>query len=153
MNTTTTNPSTRTNSRRFTPRRMTALALAGLTTATLAAAAVAGPAQAAADRDLDARMNPTQAQPTAHGHAEYDADRSGREFEIRVKGLHGLAGHRLVVRVHGDRVGKMTVHHGVAHMDRESGVPAMSAGDVIKVRASGALVSRGTLHYEVDTDD
>jgi hypothetical protein len=136
-----------------TVRRVAMVAIAGLTAGGLAVAAGV-PAQAAVARDLDARMRATPTQPQAHGHAELDADRTGREFEVRVAGLKGLAGHRLTVRVHGDVVGKMTVRRtGRAHLDRKAGVPAMSAGDVVKVRtSSGTVVSRGTLHRETESD-
>lgn len=135
-------------------RRLPALAATGLTAAALTVAASV-PAQAATGQDLDARLRATAAQPAAHGHAEYDVDRTGREIEVRVLGLKGLAGQRLTVRVHGDLVGNLTVNrYGSAHLDHETGVPAMSAGQVIKVRtSSGTLVSRGRLHHETSVGD
>ena len=146
--------STKRNARNSTARRLALLGVAGLTATGLAAATFAGPAQAATGHDLDARMKSTAAHPRAHGHAEYDVDRSGREFEITVQGIKGLAGHRLVVRVHGDLVGKMKVNrYGRAHLERENGVPRMVAGNVVKVRTlGGGLVSRGVLHRETDSD-
>lgn len=38
---------------------------------------------------------------------------------------------------------------GEAHLDKHSGVPRMSVGDVVGVRTgSGRLVSRGTFHLD-----
>lgn len=113
---------------------------------------LAAPAQAA-EVDLDARMHSTAAFPNAGGFAEYESDRSGREFEVFLSGVRSLHGKRLAVRVHGALVGRMTVGAGGrAHLDRHSGVPTMSAGDVVRVRTpGGVLVSSGQLHP--DTDD
>ncbi|MFC5179360.1 hypothetical protein [Nocardioides taihuensis] len=107
----------------------------------------AAPAQAV-EVDLEARMQSTSAFPHAHGHAEYESDASGREFEISIAGVPGLSGDRLTVRVQGDLVGRVTVNSsGRAHLDKHSGVPRMAADDVVRVRtAAERLVAHGTLH-------
>jgi hypothetical protein len=112
---------------------------------------LAAPAQAA-EVDLEAHMRSTAAFPNARGHAEYESDSNGREFEISIAGVRALAGHRLIVRMHGDFVGRMTVGSlGRAHLDRHSGVPRMAAGTVVRVRTgSGRLVTYGTLHRDLD---
>jgi hypothetical protein len=132
-------------------RHVVLLAVGGLTTAGLTAGLATAPAQAA-EVDLAARMHPTKAYPNARGHAEYESDHDGREFEITLAGIKALAGHRVIVRAHGDLVGKMTVNrYGRAHLERHSGVPKMTAGNVIRVRTgSGKLVSYGTLHRDLD---
>jgi hypothetical protein len=110
---------------------------------------IAAPARAA-EVDLEAGMHSTAAFPNARGHAEYESDSGGREFEISIAGVRDLAGHRVVVRVHGDLVGRMTVGDaGRAHLERHSGVPRMGAGDVVRVRTtSGRLVTYGALHRD-----
>jgi hypothetical protein len=130
-------------------RHLSLLAVGSLTAAGLTTGLVAAPAQAA-EVDLAARMHSTNAYPNAHGHAEYESDNDGREFEISLAGVRRLAGHRVTVRVHGDIVGRMTVNqYGRAHLERNSGVPRMTAGNVVRVRtASGKLVSYGTLHRD-----
>jgi hypothetical protein len=112
---------------------------------------LAAPAQAV-EVDLEARMQSTAAFTHARGHAEYESDSSGREFEITVAGVRGLSGHRLTVRVQGDLVGRMTVSSaGRAHLHEHSGVPGMAADDVVRVRtASDRLVTHGTLHPDHD---
>ncbi|MGZ4493700.1 MAG: hypothetical protein ACXVWU_03270 [Nocardioides sp.] len=111
---------------------------------------MAAPAQAV-EVELEARMHATAAFPHARGHAEYESDSHGREFEISVAGVRALAGRRLIVRVHGDVVGRMTVNHdGRAHLDRH-GVPRMAAGNVVRVRTgSGRLVTYGVLHRSLE---
>jgi hypothetical protein len=111
---------------------------------------LAVPAQAA-EIDLEARMHSTTAFPNARGHAEFENENSGNEFEISIAGVRALAGTRVVVRVHGDVVGRMTVGTlGRAHMDKHSGVPGMTAGDVLRVRTgAGRLVTYGTLHVDL----
>lgn len=134
--------------------RIAALAVTGLTAGGLAVALGTAPAHAAVARDFNSRMVATSAHPSAHGHAEYDVDRSGREFEIRIVGIKGMPGRPLTVRAHGDLIGKMTVNRlGRAHLDRQIGVPAMTAGNSITVRTStGSLVSHGTLHRQTSPD-
>ena len=112
---------------------------------------LAAPAQAA-EVDLEARMHSTAAFPRAGGFAEYESERSGREFDIFISGVPGLHGKRLTVRVHGAFVGRMRVGPGGrAHLDRHSGVPRMRVGNVVRVRTPGGrLVSSGTLHRDID---
>jgi hypothetical protein len=106
----------------------------------------------AAEVDLEARMHSTAAFPNARGHAEYESESDGREFEISIAGVRALAGRHVIVRVHGDFVGRMTVGSlGRAHLDVHSGVPTMGAGDVVGVRTgAGRLVAYGTLHRDLD---
>jgi hypothetical protein len=112
---------------------------------------LAVPAQAA-EIDLEARMHSTTAFPNARGHAEFENENSGNEFEISIAGVRALAGTRVIVRVHGDFVGRMTVGPlGRAHMDKHSGVPSMTEGNVVRVRTGGGrLVTSGTLHRDLD---
>jgi hypothetical protein len=126
----------------------------GLLTAALAGALLiplAVPAQAA-EIDLEAQMHSTTAFPNARGHAEFENENTGNEFEISIAGVRALAGTRVSVRVHGDLVGRMTVGPlGRAHMDKHSGVPSMTAGNVVRVRTgAGRLVTSGTLHRDLD---
>ena len=126
--------------------RIAGALLAVSTGAATALVPVAAPAQAAGV-DCYAHMNASAAYPNAHGGARYESHTDGREFEIHVGGIQKLAGERLVVRVHGDPVGRMRVsQYGRAHLYRHSGVPSMQSGDRIRVRSkSGALVTFGTL--------
>jgi hypothetical protein len=40
---------------------------------------------------------------------------------------------------------------GRAHLDKHSGVPSMTAGNVVRVRTgAGRLVTYGTLHRDLD---
>lgn len=128
-------------------------------TAALLGAGVAGalvvpiavPAQAA-QVDLEARMHSTVAFPHAGGYAEYESVNGVREFDLFISGVRTLAGKRLTVRVHGDLVGRVTVGPGGrAHLDRHSGVPTMSVGNVVRVRTpAGRLVAYGVLHRDTD---
>ena len=106
----------------------------------------AAPAQAV-DVHLHAPMRATSAYPNAHGGARYEAHPGWREFELHLRGIHSLAGKRVIVSAHGSFVGKMKVtSYGTAHLWRHNSGPKMHAGDVIRVRTkSGKLVSRGTL--------
>ena len=61
---------------------------------------LAVPAQAA-EIDLEARMHSTTAFPNARGHAEFENENSGNDFEISIAGVRALAGTRVTVRVHG----------------------------------------------------
>ena len=129
------------------------LAVGGLTTASLGLVGVASSAAQASEIDLEASMGASAGFPAAHGHAEYDADASHREFDLSVGGLQSLAGHRVVVRVHGDVVARPTVGpRGHVHVDRHAGVPRVAAGNVVRLRtSSGTLVSSGT--FRVHPDD
>jgi hypothetical protein len=130
-------------------QRKLATGLVGVGTAT-ALIATTVPAQAA-DLELAARMRPTAGYHQARGHAEYEADRSGREFDIQIAGVWGLRGKRLTVRVHGSFVGTMVVtRYGRAHLERRTAV-RMRAGDVVRVRTpAGALVTYGKFYREAD---
>lgn len=132
------------------PRGLTgALLTAGFAGALLVP--LAAPAQAT-EVDLEGRMHSATAFPNARGHAEYENDNDGREFDITIAGVRALAGDRVTVRVHGTFVGRMTVGSlGRAHLERHSGVPNMTAGNVVRVRtAAGRLVTYGTLHRDTD---
>lgn len=111
----------------------------------------AGPTQAAG-LDFEARMRPSAAFPRVHGEAEFDQEGGFREFDISIHHARRLAGRVVSVRVHGVLVGRMRVHaDGFAHLDRHLGIPAMNAGDVVRVRtAGGTLVSRGLLRADTD---
>jgi len=110
---------------------------------------LASPAQAARV-DLEAFMRPTAAFSHAHGQAGYEAEHGTRHFELELHGVARLHGKLVAVRVHGTFVGRMRVSaQGEAHLDRRSGVPRMSVGDVVRVRTgSGRLVSQGTFHVD-----
>lgn len=130
--------------------------LVGGVLATVATGALVLPLAApagAVEVDLEAGMHATAAFPNARGHAEYESDSHGREFDISVAGIKALAGKQVTVRVHGDFVGRMTVRaDGRAHLDKHSGVPKVSKGDAVRVRTgSGTLVTYGTFH--VDQND
>lgn len=129
------------------------LAVGGLATASLTIVGAAASAAQASEIDLEAAMGGSASFPGAHGHAEFDNDASHREFDLSVGGLQALAGHRVVVRVHGDVVARPTVGpRGRVHVDRHSGVPQMAAGNVVRLRtSSGTLVSSGT--FRVHPDD
>ena len=53
---------------------------------------LAAPAQAV-EVDLEGQMHSTAAFPNARGHAEYESDSNGREFEISIAGVQALAEH------------------------------------------------------------
>ena len=129
-----------------------AAGVAGVGSAVLLLGGVVAPAQAA-DIELGARMGPAAGYPHCRGGAEYEAEHGQRELDLHLRGLHALAGKRVAVFVHGDRVGRARVsERGRVHLDRH-GVPRMRAGQVLRVRtASGTLVSKGTLHRG-DHDD
>jgi len=126
------------------------LAVGGLVAAAVGTGIMSTQAQAV-EVDLAATMHATATYPSARGHAEYESGHEGREFEMSLVGLRPLAGHRVVVRVHGDVVAKPLVGpRGRVHVDRHAGVPRMVAGNVVRVRTvSGTLVSSGTLHREL----
>ena len=129
--------------------------LVALTTALVVAPALAAaPAQAQA-AELHAIIHASGAHPSARGDASYEVDHGVRELEVHLRGVPELAGHRLVVRVHGARMGTVTVSAaGTAHLDRHRGVGACAAGDRVRVRtAGGTLVGGGTLHRHHDVDD
>ena len=121
------------------------LALGAVGALAVVAAVVPTAAPAAAATSLDARMRASAAFPRVHGLAEYYVG-SG-DFEMVIHHVQGLAGKRVTVRVHGAFVGRALVRsNGSAWLDRHRGVPAMHAGNVVRVRApGGSLVSRGTL--------
>jgi hypothetical protein len=110
---------------------------------------VLAPGAQAAEIDLRASLHGSTAFTRATGFSEYDRSSTGREVEVTVRNIGGLAGHSVTVYVSGDRVGTMLVSSaGVAHRqwDTERGqfVPFASAGDSVKVRtAGGTLVASG----------
>ena len=133
----------------FATRSRVAGGLLALGTAGTVLVPLAAPAQAARV-DLEAFMRPAAAFPHAHGQADFEAEHGARHFEIELHGVARLHGKLVTVRVHGTFVGRMRVSaQGQAHLDRHSGVPRMSAGDVVRVRTgSGRLVSQGTFHFD-----
>lgn len=82
---------------------------------------------------------------SVRGHAGYD---SRRHLDVSVWNAHRLAGRRLVVYVHGTRLGTMRIWRGGSgHFERGRGVPRCWAGTVLAIRTrSGALVATGTFH-------
>ena len=80
----------------------------------------------------------------ATGHASYEAD-SHREMHVSLAGLGRLAGHRLVVYVHGAKAGTLLVSRtGHAVLDMHRGVPLCKAGQPIRIRTlTGTLVVSG----------
>jgi hypothetical protein len=104
----------------------------------------------AAEVDLHARLSGSSAFSTATGSSDYERGSGGREVEVTVRNIAGLAGKRVGVFVAGAKVGTMRVRStGVAHRewDTEHGdaVPFASAGDRVKVKtASGTLIASGT---------
>ncbi len=120
--------------------------LLALGTAAVLLVPLAAPAQGA-EIHLETRLHPTVSFAYARGHAGYEAEEGHRELEATVAGVRALHGRRVVVRVHGTRVGSMTVNrHGRAHLERHTSVRA-AAGDVVALRTrSGRLVASGTFH-------
>jgi len=108
---------------------------------------LAAPAQAA-ETHLETALRRTTAFPHAHGHADFEAEHGLQHFDVELHGVRRLHGRLLTVRVHGAFVGRMRVDaEGEARLEKSSGLPHMSAGDVVRVRtASGRLVSRGSFH-------
>ena len=129
----------------FSRRLAATLAAAAMTTATAAGAMI--PAQAAVmhDMELHAALHGSHAYPKATGTASFESGDHGRELDVQVSRIPGLAGSRLVIFVHGVRAGTMTVSGaGSAHLDRHGGVPACRSGQAIRVRTgSGTLVGSG----------
>ena len=129
----------------FSRRLAATLAAAAMTTATAAGAMI--PAQAAVmhDMELHATLHGSDAHPRATGTASFESGDHGRELDVQVSRIPGLAGSRLVIFVHGVRAGTMTVSGaGSAHLDRHGGVPACRSGQAIRVRTgSGTLVGSG----------
>lgn len=123
--------------------------LLALGTASAGLVPLASPAQAT-EIHLTAAMRPTAAYSNAHGHTSYEAEHGTRHFELELRGVARLHGKVVTVRVHGTLVGRVRVSaEGEAHLDRRSGVPGMSVGDVVRVRTgSGRLVSQGTFHFD-----
>lgn len=111
--------------------------------------AVLAPVAEAAEVDLHTSLNGSSNYPKATGSSEYDRGDDGREVEVTVRSISGLAGKRVSVYVSGTKVGTMLVRStGVAHRewDTEKGdtVPFASAGDYVKVRTGGGtLVASG----------
>ena len=116
--------------------------------------AVAAAPAGATTPDLHAAIHGSAAHPSVRGGASYQADHGMHELSLHLRGASDLAGHRLVVSVHGDRVGAMTVTStGTAHLDRHHGVPGCAAGDRVRVRAAGGdLVGAGILRHLVRHD-
>lgn len=130
-------------------------ALAGLAATALLGAATVGVSSSvsATVPDLEAHLHASTGHPDAHGHADYRDGSGEHRLRLTLRGITELAGHRVVVRVDGTRVGRATVSaDGVAHLRRHHGVPDCSASDHIRVRTpGGTLVATGTLRH--DTHD
>ncbi len=98
---------------------------------------------------LEAALHGSSAYRVVRGHADYMSYRY-RELDVSIWNARRLAGHKLIVYVHGTRAGTMTVWRGgSAHLDRHRGVPACSPGTIMRVRTgSGTLVASGTFHRD-----
>lgn len=132
--------------------RRRAVLTVGVLTATACTMSLGTSGAQASGVELEAVMHATAHYPSARGHAEYENDAEGREFDLSLAGLRALAGHRVVVRVRGRVVARpMVGSRGRVHVDRHAGVPKMAAGNVVRVRApGGAEASAGTLHRDRD---
>ena len=140
-------------SRRVSGGLLAAAVAAGVATAAVPAQAVtAAPARAVAvaapahmGMELQAVLRGTGAWRHASGRVSYEAG-AHREMHMQLAGLGRLAGHRLVVYVHGARAGTIVVSrsgHAVLNMHR--GVPLCRAGQPVRVRTlSGTLIVSGT---------
>ena len=129
----------------FTTRHRVATAVAAVIAVAVGLIGPAAPTQAAARRDLHARLHPTSAFPNAHGGAEYHSWYHHRELDLGLRGVGKLNGKTVRVYVHGDFVARMRVRHGRAHLHRESGVPVVRRGSTVRVRTTGGtLVAAGT---------
>lgn len=127
---------------------------AGTVPAWAATAQTAGTAQVTSaarvtamhEMELHAALRGSHAYPHASGTAAYESDHHGRELDVRVSHLAGLAGRHLTVYVHGVKAGTVTVTRaGSAHLQLHRGVPACHAGQIVKLRtAGGTLVASGT---------
>lgn len=160
-------------------RRVTAGLLAMGLSASLGLMPVAASGQPPQGRnhevELVAHMHSTHSYPHARGFARYEAsfgnrgsrepatlsglrsdrsDHARREFTVRLWGLRHADGKRLIVRVDGDFVGKMTVSDsGTASLERRHDLPFIRSGDSVRVSTrGGTLVSKGTL-FRVHRND
>jgi len=121
----------------------------GFVVASTMAFTAMAPAAQAVEVDLHARLNGSTAFTRATGFSEYGRSAEGREVEVTVRNIGGLAGQNVVVYVAGTKVGAIRVSSaGVAHREwdteRGQSVPFASAGDFIKVRTTGGtLVATG----------
>jgi hypothetical protein len=100
-------------------------------------------------RHLEAALHGGSRYPAVRGHASYMSSWR-RELGVSIWNARRLAGHRVIVYVHGTRVGSTTVwRDGEAHMYRHRGVPSVSAGQRIVIRTrSGTLVASGTFRRD-----
>lgn len=111
--------------------------------------AVFAPVAQGAEVDMKASLSGGSNYPKATGSSEYDRGNDGRDVEVTVRNIAGLAGKRVSVYVSGAKVGTMFVRStGVAHRewDTEKGetVPFASSGDNVKVcTGGGSLVAAG----------
>ncbi|HVB46204.1 MAG TPA: hypothetical protein VNF47_26325 [Streptosporangiaceae bacterium] len=127
-----------------------------LATAMTTGMAITGtlPAQAAPMHNIELHvvLHGSNAHPMATGTASFESGDHGRELDVHVSRIPGLAGSHLVVYVHGVRAGTMTVSRaGFAHLDRHRGVPACRSGQAIRVRTrSGTLVASGIFRRHHD---
>lgn len=130
-------------------RRLSA-GLAAVVTASGLAVAGSVPAHAAPahDTELHAALTGSHDYPRARGTASYVSGDHGRELDIHLHGMAGLAGRRLVIYLHGARAGTMTVTgSGYAHLDRHGAGPCRP-GQPVRVRtSSGTLVAAGTFRH------
>lgn len=124
--------------------------------AMLVAGALAVPSSAATTArgvDLYTHMSGSSAYPGATGYSEYHQDMGmmrGREVEVNLNHLTGLAGRTVYLYLNGVKVGGIRVSrsgHAYRHWDTWNGarIPRCSAGSTVKIRTSGGgLVATGT---------
>ncbi|HEX9030688.1 MAG TPA: hypothetical protein VF834_02505 [Streptosporangiaceae bacterium] len=135
---------------------------AGVAAAVAAGGLLAGaaiPAQASASQPLAARTGSAAQQygmhmeaqlrghgayRSARGHADYQSYRY-RHMDVSLWNVRRLAGHVVVIYVHGTRAGTMRIWSGGSgHFERGYGIPRCGPGTVITIRTrSGALVATG----------
>ena len=143
--------------RRLAGALVAAATAAGLLSAGIAPAAQAAPAAVRAPAvqaqaamgmmGLHAGLYGGRAYPHGAGHAGYQSGYRYRHLDVGVWNIRQLAGHRLVVYVHGTRAGTITVSRsGYAHLYRSTGVPRCQPGQPVRVRTqNGTLVASGTM--------
>jgi hypothetical protein len=110
-----------------------------------ALALVAVPTATAATDIHRANLNGSRAFPAANGEAKFSRDDGVRQLEAELEDVKALAGKRVRFIVNGTSVGAARVNAlGTARIDKEGGVPNVSAGSTIRVRKlNNALVATG----------
>ena len=116
----------------------------------------AASAIAATHVQLSASLSGSKHFPRAHGSSRFERKATNRELDVMLSGVKRLAGHRVVVRVAGKKVGTMHVSAaGTAHRHWSTAdghtVPVVSAGEKIRISTlRGTLVASGSYHRDND---